>query len=538
MLSPKRIKLRNTPFTSRRHLAICKSQIVRPFFVLLLVFTINIGHSQSYTIDWSDYLIEQYDCGLSGTTGAAASYDDLDHEALTFGDTKVSLSHGPDENIYCASGKIRSKNGGMTHVYSATLDGATKEDCSWMIIEFSQPVSNVSFDLIDVDLALLNNWQDELTFSPTWSTLDNNSNLDVDKSNSRITGTTNCDSEITDCNSLITFEGPLTRIKIDYCYGSGTTDNFPDRQIYNLGDITFDRYEINPNISIDENCPGSPSILHLKDQIVNENEILEIVYGNADNMVSNTIQYATPGIYNLDLEKTYDSCGDFPVVIRIIDDPAIAASQGEMITSLSNSDLYTFEIIDNEAPTFPADQQDIMYLSCDEEIPVAYNRPARDNCLEPIDIEQEVWEEYLDFNEDCTQWNVRRYWQISDLCGNRSIDSIDYVFVYDENLRGLGDAEDLIEACNVFSPNGDGINDYFAIYLGNLNIATSEFYVFDRSGNPRYQEKNILGERVETNLGGDLRYGPWQSGVYIWMLRLTDTYGNTKVISREVTILL
>ena len=499
-------------------------------------------YSQSYTLDWSEYRLEQEGCGLPSSIQAASTYEDLDQERLIFGDTKVTFTHGPEENVYCASGKIRNKNGGESFVYSATLDAATRSDCSWTIIEFSEPVNHVSFDLIDVYLALLHNWQDELTITPAWSSLENNSNLSVDEIKNKITGTSNCDSESQDCNSRITFNKPLNRIRIDYCYGSGTTDNFPDRQIYNIGNIDFERHILDQKIFIDENCPGQESRIFIEDMLVEDNEILEIIFTDADGMIDNIIEYDQSGVYNLEIPKNYSWCGRYSVLIRSLNEANSIAEQGEMLSSLDinnpRSYLINLEIWDNEDPTFAADQQDVMYLSCDQVIPESYYRAARDNCLDPIMINQEVWEEYLNYNDDCTEYDVRRYWSISDLCGNTTVDYIDYIYQYDENLRGLGDAEDIIEACNVFSPNGDGINDYFAIYLGNLNIAKSEFIVFDRSGDPRYQELDIQGTGTETNLGGDLRYNSWSSGVYVWMLKLTDTYGNTTIISREVTILL
>ena len=496
------------------------------------------GYSQSYTLDWSEYRIEQHECGLSNTSSAASVYDDLDQSLLQFGSTQVSFSHGPEENTFCASGKIRRKNGGLTHVYSATLDGKTRDDCSWMVIEFSNPVQNIAFDLLDVDVASLYNWQDELTIAPTWSSVENNANLDIDENLSRISGISNCDSEINDCNARLFFEGPLTSIRIDYCYGEATEDNFPDRQIYNIGDIDFEKYDLEPAVYIDENCPGSESFLTIQDHLLFEDEILEIAFADDEGMINKVQQYDEAGIYNLEIPITYNSCGEFLVSVRVLDDTNSLSNTGEVIHSHDNNNLYTLTITDDERPTFPADQQDIMYLRCDEDIPLSYFRAARDNCLAPIDIIQEVWEEYLDRNEACGQWNIRRFWKITDFCGNTRTDSIDYIYLYDEDLRGLGDAEDLIEACNVFSPNGDGVNDFFTIYLGNLNIESSEFYVFDRSGNPRHQEKNILGERAVSGFGGDLRYGTWTSGVYVWMLKLTDPYGKTTIISREVTMLL
>ena len=542
VISEVKIKLTKTPFLTCWNLATGYYQLVTVLTVLIVALTVCVGNGQTYTLDWSEYRMEQTGCGLPSSTDASSSYYDLDQDRLQFGNTKISITHGPDENTYCASGKIRNKNGGESYVYSATLDAETRADCSWMIIEFSEPVNHVSFDLIDVDIALLNNWQDELTISPAWTTIQNNANLIIDEDNHTITGSVNCDSHSQDCNTRLIFDKPLMRIRIDYCYGSGTTDNFPDRQIYNIGNIEFEEYKLNPNVTITENCPGEESILNIQDLKVEHEEILEIIFADTEGMIDNVLEYPQMGVYNIEVPKTYTSCGDYPVLVRVIDSPTSMAQKGEMLSTLdidnTRSYMLSIEIIDNESPTFPADQQDIVYLQCNDEIPESYFRPARDNCLEPSMIHQEVWDEYLEYNDACTEYNVRRYWSITDLCGNTTVDHIDYIYQYDEDYRSLGDAEDIIEACNVFSPNGDGINDYFVIYLGNLNIAKSEFYIFDRSGNPRYQELNIKGERAESSLGGDLRDESWTSGVYVWMLKLTDTYGNTKVISREVTILL
>lgn len=131
------------------------------FIVIIFIFDVNDGNSQSYTLDWTEFVVEQFKCEISSDGGITASYSDLDLELLKFSDTKININHRPTNNIYCASGKARNRNGGTTHVYNTILDGSFKDDCSWMIIEFSQPVQNVSFDLIDIDLALQNNWQDE-----------------------------------------------------------------------------------------------------------------------------------------------------------------------------------------------------------------------------------------------------------------------------------------------------------------------------------------------------------------------------------------
>lgn len=215
-----------------------------------------------------------------------------------------------------------------------------------------------------------------------------------------------------------------------------------------------------------------------------------------------------------------------------------SAHQGEMINSFSGTNMNHFQIFDNESPSFSKIQEKVVYIKCNEEIPSLYFMAAEDNCIDKECIDQEVWDEYLDYNEYCSAFNVRRYWKITDYCENSTFDTLDYRYSSNPRLSNLNYAQDIVEASNIFSPNGDENNDYFTIYLGNVDVAASEFYLFDRIGNLRYEEMNLIGERIETKLGGDLSNKSWATGIYVWMLKITDSLGKTKVVSGEVTLLL
>jgi len=77
---------------------------------------------------------------------------------------------------------------------------------------------------------------------------------------------------------------------------------------------------------------------------------------------------------------------------------------------------------------------------------------------------------------------------------------------------------------NVFSPNFDGINDYFQPFSASGRIAEVEIEVFDRWGGLRFR-----GDRWD---GSDLN-----SGVYIYVINIEFDYGAVKQFGGSVTLL-
>ncbi len=68
---------------------------------------------------------------------------------------------------------------------------------------------------------------------------------------------------------------------------------------------------------------------------------------------------------------------------------------------------------------------------------------------------------------------------------------------------------------NIFSPNGDGINDYFFIQgKGTVNVLT--FEIFDRFGNMVFQSTNGTSNRKEIGWDGRFRNQDSALGVYVW----------------------
>jgi len=83
-----------------------------------------------------------------------------------------------------------------------------------------------------------------------------------------------------------------------------------------------------------------------------------------------------------------------------------------------------------------------------------------------------------------------------------------------------------------FSPNGDGINDYFGPYGTSIDLDNFEIRIFDRWGEELFVSRNINslwngsynGVRVET-------------GVYVWSIFLKGSGANETVLHGRVTVL-
>ncbi len=91
-------------------------------------------------------------------------------------------------------------------------------------------------------------------------------------------------------------------------------------------------------------------------------------------------------------------------------------------------------------------------------------------------------------------------------------------------------------APNAFSPNGDGINDYFTIQGGNELDRIIDLKVFDRWGNLVYQGQN-LNPGGNEGWNGRIRGQKAPSGIYIYIAMLGISDGTEKKISGELILI-
>lgn len=92
---------------------------------------------------------------------------------------------------------------------------------------------------------------------------------------------------------------------------------------------------------------------------------------------------------------------------------------------------------------------------------------------------------------------------------------------------------------NAFSPNGDGINDFFTIYPGKSVREISRFEVFDRWGEHVFSRKKLRqGELIE-NMGWDGNFRNWQapSNVYAWYAEVEYIDGFREMLKGDVVLI-
>ena len=528
-------------------------RLARAVIPMLLAWVVvllpSYSYSQVYTVDWSQLMIDQYDCGLPISSGASGSYSDVDTELMTYDGIQVEITHGPEENLSCASGKIRYLNGGNNYTYSATLNGESISDCSWMIIRFSEPVTDVSFDLIDIDQANLINWQDKLTVSPKWSSIEANNNLSIDEIEASISGNINCESGSIDCNTHLQFSEPVLKIRIDYCYGDRLDDHIPDRQIYNIGNISFSKTKIQPQLSTTSNCSGEYSEIDIQGLYIEEGQQLQVILGNEDNIATDVTYDNGPKIVNQLIKKRFLTCGTYPILVRLIDLDKESDIEGKYINELIPDQhqywLLDIKIEDNNAPYFTDKVPSEVTLYCDDEVPPPYYRESSDICTISDQLDQSVTDYETTWNEECYEYSISRVWTVTDLCGNVTMDSTIYTFIprteIDSEItevpgditidKTLSDFD--VIACNAFSPNGDGVNDFFTFAIGSQYKST-DLYIYDRYGSLRH-EQHLDGQHVfASDFGGELDLS---IGVYVWITQLTSIDGSKSWSSGEVTLI-
>lgn len=88
--------------------------------------------------------------------------------------------------------------------------------------------------------------------------------------------------------------------------------------------------------------------------------------------------------------------------------------------------------------------------------------------------------------------------------------------------------EPLLYVPNAFTPNGDGMNDFFGAKGGNFK--TFELLVFNRWG-----ELIFEGNHIDDWWDGTYKGEKVQDGVYVWKIRYEDFNGNIEVIYGHVT---
>ncbi|MBK8828748.1 MAG: gliding motility-associated C-terminal domain-containing protein [Saprospiraceae bacterium] len=90
---------------------------------------------------------------------------------------------------------------------------------------------------------------------------------------------------------------------------------------------------------------------------------------------------------------------------------------------------------------------------------------------------------------------------------------------------------------DIFSPNGDGVNDVLKIYIGTDIKQVSRFEIFDRWGSKVYEESNITSNTDQKGWNGFYKSNNVSPGVYIYVAIIEFTNGKIETKAGNVTVI-
>jgi gliding motility-associated-like protein len=103
------------------------------------------------------------------------------------------------------------------------------------------------------------------------------------------------------------------------------------------------------------------------------------------------------------------------------------------------------------------------------------------------------------------------------------------------NIQLLLNKKDIeITFPNIFSPNGDGFNDFYEV-KSTTSQQISRLTIFDRWGSQLFN-KNREPDQESIIWDGKSHDKTIQPGVYIYLAEITDKNGNRKYVSGDLTI--
>lgn len=95
----------------------------------------------------------------------------------------------------------------------------------------------------------------------------------------------------------------------------------------------------------------------------------------------------------------------------------------------------------------------------------------------------------------------------------------------------------LLYAPNVFSPNRDGLNDYFQLFPGCGVGRIKRMNIMDRWGAVLYSQDDISADVPQEFWDGNFNGKISPPGVYVWQLELELVDGSTQLLTGDVTLL-
>jgi gliding motility-associated-like protein len=89
---------------------------------------------------------------------------------------------------------------------------------------------------------------------------------------------------------------------------------------------------------------------------------------------------------------------------------------------------------------------------------------------------------------------------------------------------------------NTFSPNGDGVNDYFYVISGEVVARVNQFQIFSRWGEKVFEISNVLPNDYVGGWNGMYKGKPAPAGTYVYVLILGLTDGTSETQRGSITL--
>ncbi|MCB0705625.1 MAG: gliding motility-associated C-terminal domain-containing protein [Saprospiraceae bacterium] len=152
-------------------------------------------------------------------------------------------------------------------------------------------------------------------------------------------------------------------------------------------------------------------------------------------------------------------------------------------------------------------------------------------------------------NEDSVYWTPQLFLTFGDNPLEPTvtpIDDITYeVLIYDENgcpalatVRVEVDKNINVYIPNIFSPDGNGLNDFFQVFTGNGVEVVRNLRIFDRWGEMVFYKTNIPAGADETQgWDGTFRGREMNSGVYVYMAEVEYKDGRVILFRGDITLM-
>jgi gliding motility-associated-like protein len=89
---------------------------------------------------------------------------------------------------------------------------------------------------------------------------------------------------------------------------------------------------------------------------------------------------------------------------------------------------------------------------------------------------------------------------------------------------------------NIFTPNGDGRNDYFYVIAGKQVSRVASFQILSRWGETIFEISNIAPNVIQNGWNGTRRGAPVPQGTYIYLIVIELVGGEKQTYKGNVTV--